>query len=91
MCLVNVHAIEQVLIGLVVEIGRKRLVQMICSCPQYLIRASWCSLLLALDHRLVLWSCCWEREVRVSVQVVFLELDRFDVHRLNLFEILLVV
>jgi hypothetical protein len=85
----DVDTIEKVAVKFVIELRIERLTEVLSSRPQNLIWSHWRTLWLLLHHRqLVLW---WWRKVGVPVQVPFLELDRFDLHSLDLLEIFFIV
>jgi hypothetical protein len=89
MTLRNLDIVEEVAVELVIKLGGERLAQVLCTRPQNLIRADWRSMLFLLHH--CLFSLLWWCEVRMPVEGALFELDGFDRHGLNLFEIVLVV
>jgi hypothetical protein len=89
MAFCNIDTIEEVSVKLVVKLGAERLAQVLGTCSQNLVWSHWRSLYFLLHNCMFFlrWGC----EVRVPVQVPFFEPDRFDLHGLDLLEILLVV
>ena len=94
MLLRDLNTIEQVSVEFIVEIcglSCGRVCEMICSCPQNLIGPTRRPVRFWLDECLIFLQRRWWGEVRVSVKVVLLKLDRLDLHSLNFFEIFLVI
>ena len=63
---------------------------MICTCAKNLVGSNRCLVRLLFDHSLLL-RLGWRFEIVMSVEVVLLEFDGFDLHNLDLLEILFVV
>jgi len=63
---------------------------MICTRAKDLVGSNRCLVRLLLDHSLLL-RLGWRFEIVMSVEVVLLEFDGFDLHNLDLLEVLFVV
>lgn len=87
----TVDTVEEVAVELIVELGVKRCVQVVCSRSQDLVRAHWRALWLSLHDCLCLPILLRRSKVGMPIQVPLFELDRLDLHGLDLLEILLVV
>ena len=85
----DINAIEQVAVKVIVKLAVKRFAKVLSAGPQDLVRSKWRPVWLPFHDRLpVLRRWC---EVWMSVEVPLLKLDGFDVHGLNLLEVVLVI